>query len=76
MGEPSLLLAAQDPGHDGRKDAVKPFWAVDDPIAVGEAQQKAVDERQRDVAQIVDDGGVQIGAVRQQLHQGFRDAAW
>ena len=53
----------------GRQHGVELFGAVDDPVAVGEPQHKPVDECQRDVAQIVDDGGIQFGPVRQELHQ-------
>ena len=48
---------------------VELFRAVDDPVAVGEPHQQTVDERQRDVAQILDDSRFQIGAVRHELHE-------
>ena len=64
-----LLLAGQDAGDDGRQDAVELFRGVDDPVAVDETQHQPVDEGQRHVGEIVDDVGIQIGAVRQQLDQ-------
>src|ERR1700691_4653658 len=65
LGESPLLVAAQHAGDDGRQDAVELLWAVDDPVAVDEPQHEPVDEGQRDVAEVVDHVGIQVGAVRQ-----------
>lgn len=58
LGEPALVRTAQYSGRDRRQHPVELLGTVDDPVAVGEPLQQAVDERQRDVAQILDDGRV------------------
>ncbi len=42
---------------------------VDNPVAMGEPHQQTVDERQRDVAQILDHGRFQFGSVRHELDE-------
>src|ERR1700692_4509005 len=69
VGELPLVWTLEDARGDRRQNPVDLLRTLDDPVAVGEAHQQAVDESQCHVAQILDYGRVQFGAVRHELYE-------
>src|SRR5271166_284215 len=60
LRQPPFVRTPENAGRDRRQDAVELLGIVDDSVAMGEPQQQPIDERQRDVAQVLDHGRFQL----------------